>query len=64
MFKENYLRDGRWHNLTPGAANLVDGTAIYYVEDLKPKVQKSGAMIEICQDDFKSLPFFQAMKNE
>jgi hypothetical protein len=50
--------------LSPGAANLVDGTAIYNVEDLKPKVQNSGGNIEIRQGDFKSLPFFQDMKNE
>ena len=50
--------------LSPGAANLVDGTAIYNVEDLKPRVQNSGGNIEIRQGDFKSLPFFQDMKNE
>ena len=50
--------------LSPGAKNLVDGTAIYNVEDLKPKIQKSGNSIEISQGDFKSLPPLNDMKNE
>jgi hypothetical protein len=50
--------------LSPGAENLVDGTAIYNVEDLKPTIQKSGDSIEIRQGDFKSLPLFENMKNE
>jgi N-terminal domain of toast_rack, DUF2154 len=48
----------------PDGKNLVEGTAIYNVEDLKPKIQKSGGSIEIRQGDFKSLPFFEDMKNE
>jgi hypothetical protein len=44
--------------------NLVDGTAVYNVEDLKPRIQKSGNTIEIRQGDFKSLPLFEDMKNE
>ena len=50
--------------LSPGARNLVDGTAIYNVEDLKPNIQKSGNSIEISQGDFKSLPPLNDMKNE
>jgi len=50
--------------LSPGAEHLVDGTAVYNVEDLKPKIQKSGGSIEIRQGDFKSLPLFEDMKNE
>ena len=52
--------------LSPGAEakNLVEGTALYNVEDLKPKIQKSGDSIEIRQGDFKSLPLFEDMKNE
>ena len=50
--------------LSPGAENLVDGTAVYNVEELKPKIQKSGGSIEIRQGDFKSLPLFENMKNE
>jgi hypothetical protein len=50
--------------LSPGAENLVDGTAIYNVEDLKPRIQKDGSSIEISQGDFKSLPPLNDMKNE
>ena len=50
--------------LSPGATGLVDGTAIYNVEDLKPEIVKDGNTIEIKQGDFKSLPPFKNMKNE
>ena len=50
--------------LSPGAENLVDGTAIYNLADLKPRIQKSGANIEIRQGNFKSLPIFENMRNE
>lgn len=52
--------------LSPGsdAQNLVDGTAIYNVEDLKPKIQKNGNSVEILQGDFHKLPPFDDMKNE
>jgi hypothetical protein len=50
--------------VSPGAENLVDGTAVYNVEDLKPRIEKSGGNIEIRQGDFKSLPLFEDMKNE
>ena len=50
--------------LSPGAKNLVDGTAIYNVEDLKPEIVKDGNNIEIRQGNFKSLPPFKGMKNE
>lgn len=48
----------------PQAENLVEGTALYNVADLKPTIQKSGSSIEIRQGDFKSLPLFENMKNE
>jgi hypothetical protein len=48
----------------PDGTNLVDGTAIYNVKDLKPQIQKSGSSIEIRQGDFKSIPIFEDMKNE
>lgn len=48
----------------PTGANLVEGTAVYNVADLKPRIQKNGNSIEIRQGDFKSLPFFDNMKNE
>ena len=50
--------------LSPGGKNLVDGTIIYNVEDLKPEIVKDGGNIEIKQGDFKSLPPFKDMKNE
>ena len=50
--------------LSPGAKNLVDGTAIYNVEELKPHIQKNGSSIEIRQGDFQSLPAFDDLKNE
>jgi hypothetical protein len=50
--------------LSPGAENLVDGTAIYNVKELKPEIRKSGSSVEIKQGDFKSLPPFKDMKNE
>jgi uncharacterized protein DUF2154 len=50
--------------LSPGAKNLVDGTALYNVKDLKPEIVKNGSSIEIKQGDFKSLPPFKDMKNE
>jgi hypothetical protein len=50
--------------LSPGAENLVDGTAIYNVEDLQPDIQKNGNSIEIKQGNFHSFPLFDNMRNE
>lgn len=50
--------------LSPGAKNLVDGTVVYNVEDLKPEVIEDDANITITQGDFKTLPPFDRMKNE
>ncbi len=50
--------------LSPGAKNLVEGTAIYNVEDLKPEINKNGSSIEIKQGDFKALPPLDNIKNE
>jgi len=50
--------------LSPGGKSLVDGTATYNVEDLKPQIQKDGSDIEIKQGDFHSLPPFDDIKNE
>ena len=50
--------------VSPGAENLVDGTVLYNVEDLKPTIQKSGSSIAIRQGDFKSLPLFEDLTNE
>jgi hypothetical protein len=50
--------------LSPGAKSLVDGTAVYNVKELQPKVVREGNNIEIKQGDFKSLPPFKDLKNE
>lgn len=50
--------------LAPGAQALVEGTAVYNVEDLKPEIRKSGSDIEIRQGDFHDLPPLDDMKNE
>lgn len=51
-------------SLSPGAENLVEGTVVYNVEDLKPEVIENGSRVEIKQGEFKSLPPFDGMKNE
>jgi hypothetical protein len=50
--------------LSPGAKNLVDGTVIYNVPDLKPEVIESGSNIEIKQGNLTSLPPVRDLKNE
>lgn len=50
--------------LSPGAKNLVDGTVIYNVEDLKPEVIEDGGEITIKQGNFEGFPPFDGMKNE
>jgi hypothetical protein len=50
--------------LSPGAQNLVDGTALYNVAELKPKIEKNGNSITIKQGDFSGLPPFDKIKNE
>ena len=50
--------------LSPGAKNLVDGTVVYNVEDLKPEVIESGSSIEIKQGNLNSLPPVRDIKNE
>jgi hypothetical protein len=50
--------------LSPGAENLVDGTVVYNVEDLKPEVIESGSNIEIKQGNLNSLPPVRDIKNE
>lgn len=42
--------------LSPGAKNLVDGTVVYNVEDLKPEILENGNNIEINQGNFNNLP--------
>jgi len=50
--------------LSPGAKNLVDGTVVYNVEDLKPEVIEAGSNIEIKQGNLNSLPPVRDIKNE
>ncbi|MBN2118788.1 MAG: hypothetical protein JW730_19620 [Anaerolineales bacterium] len=50
--------------LSPGAQSLVEGTAVYNVENLKPQIVKNDGSIEIKQGDFKNLPPFDDIKNE
>lgn len=50
--------------LSPGAKNLMDGTVVYNVEDLKPLVIESGSSIEIKQGNLNSLPPVRDIKNE
>lgn len=50
--------------LSPGAQSLVDGTAVYNVEDLKPEIKKNGDNIEIKQGDLNGLPPLSDLKNE
>ncbi len=51
-------------NVSPGTQNLVDGTVVYNVKELKPEIQKDGNSIEIKQGDFHTLPPFDNLKNE
>lgn len=50
--------------VSPGAKNLIDGTALYNVEDLKPEIIEDGADITIKQGNFEGLPPFEGMKNQ
>jgi len=51
-------------NLSSGAENLVDGTVIYNVKDLKPEVDSTDGNIEIKQGNFEGIPPFDGMKNK
>jgi hypothetical protein len=50
--------------LSPGAKNLVDGTVVYNVEELKPEIIKNENNVEIKQGDLNGIPPFRNMKNE
>jgi hypothetical protein len=50
--------------LSPGAEELVEGTVVYNVEDLKPEIKKDGNSIEIKQGDLNGLPPFDDFVNE
>lgn len=49
--------------LSPGAKNLVDGTVVYNVEELKPEIVEDGNSVKIRQGDFKKIPP-KGMKND
>jgi hypothetical protein len=51
-------------NLSSGAKNLVDGTVLYNVKELKPQVTTKDGETEIKQGDFKNLPPLSGMKNQ
>ena len=51
-------------NVSTGAKSLVDGTVLYNVKELKPKITTVAGEVEIKQGDFDSLPPFSNMKNE
>ena len=50
--------------LSPGAEELVDGTVVYNIDDLKPEIIENGDSIEIKQGDFNGLPLFDDITNE
>ena len=50
--------------LSPGAQDLVDGTAVYNVPELKPEVVTQGSSIEVKQGDLKVLPYPKDLKNQ
>ncbi|HSL30641.1 MAG TPA: toast rack family protein, partial [Anaerolineales bacterium] len=50
--------------LSPGAENLVDGTVVYNVDDLKPEIEKDGNRIELRQGDLNGLPPFDEFIND
>lgn len=51
-------------SLSSGAANLVDGSVVYNIEDLKPEVASQDGNIEIKQGNFEGLPPFNDIKNK
>jgi hypothetical protein len=51
-------------NLSSGAQNLIDGTVMYNVKDLKPEVNSQDGNIEIKQGNFEGLPPFNDIKNK
>lgn len=50
--------------LSPGAKNLVDGTAVYNFPEFKPEIVKNVGSIEIKHEDFKNLINPNDIKNE
>lgn len=50
-------------NLSPGARNLVDGTAVYNIPALKPEVVSGDGSVEIKQGNIKNVVNFNDIKN-
>lgn len=50
-------------NLSPGAEELVNGTVVYNVPQLKPEIISDGDRVEIRQGDFKNLINYNDIKN-
>ena len=50
--------------ISTGAKNLVDGTVLYNVLDLKPEIINQDGEVEINQGDFDGIPPFDGMRNE
>jgi hypothetical protein len=50
--------------LSPGAKDLVDGTAVYNFPEFKPEIVKNDGSIEIKHEDFKNLINPNDIKNE
>jgi hypothetical protein len=50
--------------LSPGAKELVEGTAVYNIPELKPEVVNNGTTVEISQGEFKNIVNFKDIKNE
>jgi hypothetical protein len=50
--------------LSPGAKDLVDGTAIYNIPELQPQIIEQGGSVEIKQGEFKDIVKFKDIKNE
>ena len=50
--------------LSPGAKNLVEGTATYNIPDLKPEVVTTGNDIEVKQGNIKSVLYPSQLKNK
>ncbi len=50
--------------LSPGARNLIDGTATYNIPDLKPEVITTGNDIEVKQGNLKSILYPDQLKNK
>lgn len=49
--------------LSPGAVNLLDGTAVYNIPQLKPEIIRGDGKVEIKQSDFKNIVNFKEIRN-